>query len=270
MKRLVVMATLLAAAAVAPARAAAPELVVYAAGSTVGALGAMLKRYSAETGQPVRMVNGPAGLLAKRIEAGEHADLFVSANMAHPERLTREGKAGPTRLFARNALCIAARPDVHLTPADMLDRMLDPAIRIGTSTPGADPGGDYAWALFDRAGTVHPGAAAILKAKALQLVGDGSAPAGVPKGTDAVRYFLDSHRVDMFVGYCSSHDLHPTPGLDRVRVPQSLAVPVEYGMVVMNDTDADRRGRADQLRTFLTSRAAQSLLPAYGFRSVTN
>jgi ABC-type molybdate transport system substrate-binding protein len=266
MKRLTAFLMLLAAATT-PVRAAPPELVVYAAGSTVGALGAMLDRYTAETGQPVRMVNGPAGLLSKRIEAGEHADLFVSANMAHAQRLTREGKAGPTTLFARNALCVTARPDVHLTSANMLDRMLDPAVGIGTSTPRADPGGDYAWALFDRAEAMRPGAAAILKAKAKQLVGGGTAPAGVPKGADAARYFLANRTVDMFIGYCSSHDAHPVPGLDKVRVPEALAVPVDYGMVALRNPDIGMSEASRRLAGFLVAPKAQAILPTYGFEA---
>ena len=31
---------------------------------------------------------------------------------------------------------------------NLLARLLDPELRIGTSTPKADPSGDYAWALF--------------------------------------------------------------------------------------------------------------------------
>jgi hypothetical protein len=29
-------------------------------------------------------------------------------------------------------------------------RLLDPPVRVATSTPGADPSGDYAWQLFDK------------------------------------------------------------------------------------------------------------------------
>lgn len=249
----------------AMAQAPVAELVVYAAGSTVGALGEMLRRYTAETGQPVRMVNGPAGLLLKRIEAGEHADLFVSANMTHPQRLTAEGKAGPTRLFARNSLCVTTRPDVHLTSANMLARMLDPSTRIGTSTPGADPGGDYAWALFDRADRLQPGAGATLKGKARQLVGGSVAPQ-VPKGTDAVAFFLERRTVDMFIGYCSSHELISTASEDKVRVPAPLSVPIEYGMTALRQTDHQQDTAAARLADYLGGREAQAILPLFGFR----
>jgi len=65
-------------------------------------------------------------------------------------------------------------PPLWLTPANMLDRLLDPAVRLATSTPGADPGGDYAFAVFARAEAIRAGARAALEAKAQQLYGGGA------------------------------------------------------------------------------------------------
>lgn len=49
--------------------------------------------------------------------------------------------------------------------------MLDPSVKLATSTPKADPLGDYAWQLFEMADRVKPGATAALQAKALKLSG---------------------------------------------------------------------------------------------------
>ena len=46
----------------------------------------------------------------------------------------------------------------RLTEANALTTMLDPKIRLATSTPIVDPGGDYAFAVFKRAETVRAGA----------------------------------------------------------------------------------------------------------------
>ncbi len=243
----------------------AEPVTVYAAGSTGGALATLAHDYEAATGQPVRLVFGPAGLLLERIERGEHADLFVSANLAHPQRLTDEGKAGPTVVFARNRVCVTARPDVGLTTANLLDKLLDPAVKIGTSTPHADPGGDYAWQLFAKAGTVRDGATAVLEAKARQLVGGRTAP-DVPAGRNPVEYFMQTHRVDVFVGYCSSHDTKPNPAFDQVALPPELAIQADYGMTVLagrRDDDA-----AYRFAMYLLSPAAQAVLPRYGFGAV--
>ena len=47
--------------------------------------------------------------------------------------------------------------------------MLDPAVKLGTSTPKADPSGDYAFEVFAKAEKLKPGANAALEKKALQL-----------------------------------------------------------------------------------------------------
>lgn len=263
---------LLAALAVLPAVAAtppsAPPLTVYAAGSLTGALADIAARYTAATGEPVRIVNGPAGLLRERIEKGEPADVYISANMAHPEKLAAEGKATSPVVFARNALCVQTLPEAGIDSANLLDRLLAPGIRIGTSTPGADPGGDYAWQFFARADTVHPGARANLEAKAKKLVGGPVAPV-IPGNVGAAKYFLQHHDVDVFFGYCSSHDATPDPDLRKVEVPANLSLPVDYGMsVVLRDGDPSRRAAAFRFVLYAMSPVAQERLPAYGFRAV--
>ena len=127
---------------------------------------------SAGSGQAVEIDFAPSGLLRERIEAGETAHVFASANMKHPRSLEAAGKAaGPTRMFATNELCAIARPDVDVATETLLDRLLDPAIRVGTSTPKADPAGDYAFALFAKAGAVKPGGRETLEDKALKPTG---------------------------------------------------------------------------------------------------
>jgi molybdate transport system substrate-binding protein len=242
-----------------------PVLSVYAAGSTTGALGAMLKRYTAETGEVVTLKTGPAGLMLDRIEAGDPVDLFVSANMAHPQKLTDEGKATATVIFARNRLCVSALPAVGLTPANMLDRLLDPKIRIGTSTPKADPGGDYAWALFDRAEAARPGSGAVLKAKAQQIVG-GKIETGASGPKLSAGQSMVQHHVDVTIGYCSSHDIEADPSVVKVVVPPKLSVPVDYGMTVLTrSADPIQREAAERLALFLLSPKAQSDMVPYGF-----
>lgn len=263
-----VAATSAPAAAPSAISSAPAGIVVYAAGSLTGALADIAKQYTATTGEPVRIVNGPAGLLRERIEKGEPADVYISANMAHPEKLASEGKATPPVVFARNALCVQTLPDAGITSANLLERLLAPGTRIGTSTPGADPGGDYAWQFFARAETVHPGARTNLEAKAKKLVGGPVAPT-IPGSVGAAKYFLQHHDVDVFFGYCSSHDATPDPDLRKVEVPANLSLPVDYGMsVVLRDGDPARRAAAYRFALYAMSPAAQERLPAYGFRAV--
>ena len=254
----------LALASSGTAAAPLPPLTVYAAGSATGVLGAILDRYSAETGETVTLQTGPAGLMREKIEAGDKVDLFVSANIEHPETLHAAGKASATVVFATNRLCVSAKHAVGMTRANMLTRLLDPKVSIGTSTPKADPGGDYAQTLFEKADSVKPGATKTLKAKARAVVG-GKLETGPAKPMTAAES-LDAQGVDVSVGYCSSRKTAPDTSVDKVEVPPSLAIRADYGMAIITTSgDVEREAAAGRLALYLLSAPAQAILPSYGF-----
>jgi ABC-type molybdate transport system substrate-binding protein len=119
--------------------ARAEELRVLAAGSLHEAMTAIGDRYRETTGINVTAAFGPSGLLRERIEKGERTDLFASAGIGHPLKLLNDGRATRVAMFVRNTLCGVAIPKVGLTTANFIDRLLDPAVKLGTSTPKADP-----------------------------------------------------------------------------------------------------------------------------------
>jgi molybdate transport system substrate-binding protein len=128
-------------------------------------MGELGERYKATTGSTITAEFGPSGLMRERIEKGDHADLFASADMGHALKLLQEGRASRAAMFTRNTLCGIAVPQVGLSTANFLDRLLDPAIKLGTSTPKADPSGDYTWTMFRRADTVRLRSYEILSAR---------------------------------------------------------------------------------------------------------
>ena len=144
---------------------------LHAAGSLKAALTQVIGDFETATGHKVEPAFGPSGLLRKRIEKGEPAEVFASANMKHPKALETAGKAGPVRMFARNKLCAIAQPGVAVSTVNLLGVLLDPKITVGTSTPKADPSGDYAWQLFAKADKVSPGAEKALAAAGRWPVG---------------------------------------------------------------------------------------------------
>lgn len=245
---------------------------VFAAGSTRGVLAAIAEDYTKATGQGFELTFGPAGLLLDRIRKEGGADVYVSANMVHPQRLFEEGTGTRPVIFARNRLCITGRAELGLTQENLLDKLLEPSMKIGTSTPGADPGGDYAWQLFDRAETVRAGAKEALIKNARQLVGGPTSPK-LPAGETAIYYYFTRHVADVFIGYCSSHTkigvgtVKPSDvPITRVEVPQPLAMPIDYGLTIpLTSGDADRREAAYRFALYLVSPDAQRHLSEYGF-----
>ena len=253
----------LAAMLLAGAAQAEPVL-LHAAGSLRAALSEVAADFAAAEGVEVSTAFAPSGLLRERIEGGEAAQVFASANMAHPRRLAEAGKAAPVALFARNSLCALTAPQVSATPDTLLDVMLSDAVRVGTSTPKADPSGDYAFALFARAEALRPGAQAALEAKALQLTG-GPDSAKAPEGRNLYAWVMQEGRADLFLTYCTNAVLAQAqaPELSIVAVPPALAVGADYGLTVMNGAPEG----AWRLAMHILSPAGQAVLARYGFES---
>ena len=155
---------------------AAETVHLYAAGSLRVAMTDIARAFTTQYGVSVETTFGPSGLLRQRIESGEMADVFASADMQHPTILMRAGKGGPVPVFIRNRLCVLAQPHVVITSETVLDTLLRSDVRLGTSTPHADPSGDYAWELFRRAESIRPGSYNVLDNKALKLTGGPQAP----------------------------------------------------------------------------------------------
>src|SRR5262250_1665806 len=176
---------------------------LYAAGSLRAALSEIATAFEATAGIKVQAKFGASGTLKDEIVAGARADVFASANMEHPQALASARKSGPVVLFARNRLCALVRPGLAVETATLLDRMLDPNVKLGTSTPRADPSGDYAWEVFRKADTLRPGAFATLEAKALQLVGGPNAPTA-PPGRSVYAMLIAEGKADLFLTYCTN------------------------------------------------------------------
>lgn len=244
----------------------ATTLTVFAAGSLHGALQAVEQQYKALNGTRFKTVYGPAGSLKERIENGARPDVFLSANLAHPQRLAEQGKALPAVIFARNQLCVVGRPGLGLSQDNLLDKLLDPALKVGTSTPRSDPGGDYAWQLFARAEQVRSGAYATLSQKARQLVGGPNSPA-VPPGRNAVQYFFAQHQADMFIGYCSSQKPGGNADPAKVQAPAALEVIADYGLAVLKGAP-QQQAAASRFALYLLTPEAQARFAAYGFQPI--
>ena len=242
------------------ARADAVQL--YAAGSLRDALTDVSKAFRAVSGVAVQGKYGPSGILKDEIARGAKADVFASANMTHPQTLAETGKSGPVVLFARNRLCALVRPGLGVTTANLLDRMLEPEIKLGTTTPKADPSGDYAFEVFGKAEALRRGARAALQGKALQLTG-GPSSVQPPAGRNAYAWHVAEGRADIFLAYCTAtrEALQQHPDQQSVALPDALAVVAEYGLTVIKGAGPYAQKFAD----YIISVDGQRILSSHGF-----
>ena len=180
----------------------------------------------------------------------------------HPQRLATAGGWAPTTVFARNSLCALTQASVNATPQNLLETMLNPAVKLGTSTPKADPSGDYAWELFRKAEAVRAGAYAALDAKALKLTGGADSPKP-PAGRGTYAWVMDQGQADVFLTYCTNAvaSQKEVPRLKLVQVPAALQVGAAYGLTVKRGAPAP----AEAFAQALLAPAAQAALARYGF-----
>lgn len=235
---------------------------VYAAGSLREAFTEIARLHEARTGQPVVLTFGASGLLRERIEKGEPAQVFASADTDHPQRLAAGGGWKTPMVFTRNALCALTSEQISATPETLLATLLRTDVRVGTSTPRADPSGDYAWALFRMADAVQPGAYAQLDAKALKLTGGADSPKP-PAGRGTYAWVMDQRQADVFLTYCTNAVAAQAevPRLRVVQLPATLQVGAAYGLTVRSDAPAS----ATNFAQTLLQPPAQAVLQRLGF-----
>lgn len=248
---------------VAPARA--DTLKVMAAGSLRPAITQLLQSFPLGSDAVDPPEFGPSGLLRQKIESGTPVDVFASADMEQPRQLAAGHPERLVILFARNSLCALARPNLKIDQANLLDRLLDPSVRIATSTPGADPLGTYSWEVFARADAIKPGARAILEAKAKKLVGGGEKTPPLVQGKGPVEGIFLSDQADVMLIYCSAVAgvQKEIPALTSIKLPAALTVEPADGLVVL-----DSKPVALRFVAFVMSEEGQGLLRKHGFEPV--
>jgi molybdate transport system substrate-binding protein len=242
--------------------AAAETVQLFAAGSLKDALTEVAKTYEAKSGHKVAMKFGPSGLLRKEIADGAKADVFASANMEHPQALNDDGTSGPVVRFARNRLCALVKPGLDVTSDTLFARMLDPKVKLATSTPRVDPSGDYAIEVFTKTEALKPGAQDLLEKKALKLTG-GKDSAAPPAGRVSYGWQVAEGRADIFLTYCTNAlaAQKQYPQQQLVELPEALSVAADYGLTVIDGAAAP----AQEFAEFILSAAGQKILADYGF-----
>lgn len=188
-------AALLSLLAAVPAFAA-PPITVFAAASLKETLDEAGALYARGHGTAVRASYGASSALARQIEDGAPADVFVSADLDWMDELQAKRLIDikTRRDVAGNALVLIAPADAQ-APALTLKRGLDlrPALgadgRVALALTASVPAGKYGRAALESLGawsTVQPRVVEAENVRAaLQLVARGEAALGVVYASDA-------------------------------------------------------------------------------------
>jgi len=228
---------------------AQPNLVVLGASSLTDALNEIGPAYTAKTHRGVTLSYAASSALARQIEAGAPADVFMSADTEWMDYLQTRNLIDPgtRRNVLGNRLVLISPADstvtIKIAPHFPLAKLLGDG-RLATGNPDSVPVGKYAKSALTRLGVwseVQDKIAAADNVRAaLALVARGEAPLGIVYRTDA----LIEKKVRIVADFpASSHE------------------PIVYPAAA---TARDPVGAADFVK-FLSSPTARAIFAKYGF-----
>jgi len=254
LKRLILGLGLLLTAGAHPARAAQDgdgRVLVFAASSLTDVMNALVEAYAAAGGSKPALSFAASAALARQIENGAPASLFISADEQWMDYVAARGLiAADTRVsFLGNALVLISPADqplnVQIAPGFALASALNGG-KLAMGDPDSVPVGRYGKTALENLGVWAQLEPHVIRTDnvrvALAFVARGEAAAGIVYATDAA-----SAKNVAIVG----------------AFPESAYPPVSYPVAVMaqNDTPAARA-----FRDFLLSPAARAVFETFGFR----
>jgi molybdate transport system substrate-binding protein len=241
---------ILLGAAHSPATAQDKTLTVFAAASMKNALDDINAAYAAKTGVKTTVSYAASSALARQIEQGAPADVFISADTDWMDyAIGKKNINEPTRVnLLGNSIVLIAPKDskignVTIGPGFDLAKLAGDG-RIATGDVRAVPVGKYAKAALEKLGAWTAAAPKFAMAEnvraALTLVGRGEAPLGIVYETDA--------KVEPNVKIVA-------------RFPEDSHPPIVYPVALTANAKPD----AAKYIAFMRSSLAKTIFETYGF-----
>ncbi len=244
------VAFLALAAAVMPAEAQDKTITVFAAASMKNALDEIDAAYTAKTGIKVTVSYAASSALAKQIEQGAPADVFISADTDWMDyAISKKNINEPTRVnLLGNSIVLIAPKDskvenVNIGQGFDLAKLAGDG-KIATGDVKAVPAGKYAKAALEKLGSWQAAEPKFAMAEsvraALTLVARGEAALGIVYSTDA--------RVEPGVKIVGTFPASSHPAIIYPVAATATAKPEAAGYLA-----------------FLRSTPARNILEKYGF-----
>lgn len=181
--------------AIVAAQPSSRELTVLAAASLKGPLDAIAADFEKATGIKVRLSFAASSALARQVESGAPAGLFISADLDWMDHVEKAGlvAAGTRGNLLANDLVLVAPKDskvqLKIGPGFPLAKALGDG-RLALAQPDSVPAGKYAKAALTKLGVWPEVEKRVAGAEnvraALAFVARGEAPLGIVYRTDAI------------------------------------------------------------------------------------
>lgn len=243
MKKIIAALLVAVAASAATMAQAAEKVTVFAAASMKDVIEEAAKQFKAKDGTEVVASFASSSVLAKQIEAGAPAQIFISADldwMDYAEKANVIDKAS-RKVIAGNALVIATQKD---TPKGEAKELLG-AGRFSMGDPSNVPAGKYGKAALEK----------------INLWSEVEKNAVFAENVRVALQYVSRGEVKAAIVYASDRLAAPEL-VEAYRFPASSHAPILYpaALIEKNETDA-----AKAFLAFLESDAGQAIIKDKGF-----
>jgi len=239
------LAVILICAAMA---ARAETLMVAVAANMAPAMEDIRKGFTAETGVALALTPGASGKFAAQIANGAPFDLFVSADMDYPRKLSQDGLAAdkPVR-YAVGTLILWTLKDVELSRG--LAALTGPEFKkIAVADPQTAPYGRQAVAALKAAGIYEQVSSKLVYGESLAQANQ----------------FVASQAADAGLVARSIVETAEWKGKGRwVAVDRKLYAPIDQALVILKPGAGKKSAR--RLRDYILGRKGRAILRRYGY-----
>lgn len=224
------------------------NITIFAAASTTDLITDIAHIFEEDTGSKVKINTASSGTLARQLEQGAKADIYISASAKWMEYTDTLGLVEIKQPFLKNRLVLISHKDSEIEPFEMDKNSNLPSLftsRLSMGDPAHVPAGQYAFEALNSLGWYDDLKDRLLPAAdvraALSVVEFDEADFGIVYETDA----LKSNKVKIISFF-----------------PEDSYSPVLYFCALLKTKDT--RGRA--FYTYLTSSSqVEELYTKYGF-----
>lgn len=234
-----------------PSHAESDPILVFAAASMKNALDEAAKKWTEKSKVEVKSSYAASSALAKQIEAGAPADIFISAdldwmNYVEGKKLIKAGTR--SNLLGNSIVLIAnkdwSKGDVKVANGFPLAKLLGDG-RLSMADTATVPAGKYGKAALEKLGAWDSVSGKLAQAEnvraALALVGRGEAPLGIVYKTDAAA----------------------DPNVKIIGVfPDDSHKPIVYPAAQI---ETSKNAKAGELLKYLASPEAKTIFEKHGF-----
>lgn len=190
---------------------------------------------------------GSSGQLAEQIRKGAPFDVFLSANMAFPESLEKEGVVATksVRPYARGTMVLAVHPSAGGWVGGLEDLRKPEVRRVAIANPRFAPYGAAASQALERAGQAEALGPRLVLAESVRQA------------------FLYVEQGEVEAALVSRSLVRSDGMLKVIEVDQGLYDPLIQGLGIV--ARSDKRDRARRFVAFITEEGGRSILAEHGF-----